>query len=456
MYCLEVLNGVILQQTFMVEFIVQNQQCDACQKSYTEDPWKAKLQLRQKVDHKRTFFYLEQVILKHSLFDSMTQIKEEADGLDFYFPNRSAAQRLLDFFSHLVPIRAKEAKKLVSQDYRNNTVNYKYTIHAEIAPICKHDLVCLPKSIAKDLGGLAPFQLVVRLTSNVCLIDPFSCQRTDISQLAYYKTPFVSSLSSRQLTEFMVLDIQKLGHHVGKFALAEATIARLSEMERSDKYFIVKTHLGNLLNTGDTVFGYDLSVSHVNENEIDCLKGMSIPDVVLVKKSFQKNNRHLKRKWALKSLDKERAEVKKRDENKEIRDFEEFAQELEEDPEMRINVNIYKQKDSDTYSQISTDDDAPRVPMDEMLTGLTFDNKVVALNPQAALAAAMNELSDTLSDTVSIIGDEDEIKLEDLIHKNPAPVKFNLPNSNNGPRIEVPTTVNMAAFGSKLGKSKKR
>ena len=206
----EVMNGVILQQTFVVEFIVQNQQCDSCQKSYQHDPWKAKLQLRQNVDHKRTFMYLEQVILKHSLFESMTQVKEEADGLDFYFPNRSAAQRIVDFFSHLVPIRAKEAKKLVSQDLRNNTTNYKYTILAEIAPICKHDLVCLPKVLAKELGGLAPIQLVVKLTSNVSLIDPMTCHRTDISQLAYYKHPFLSTFSSRALIEFTILDIQKL------------------------------------------------------------------------------------------------------------------------------------------------------------------------------------------------------------------------------------------------------
>ncbi len=36
----EVMNGIILQQAFVVEFVIQTQQCDACQKSYTEDPWK--------------------------------------------------------------------------------------------------------------------------------------------------------------------------------------------------------------------------------------------------------------------------------------------------------------------------------------------------------------------------------------------------------------------------------
>ena len=57
----EALSGVILQQTFVVEYIVANQQCDSCKKSYTENTWKACVQVRQKVDHKRTFFYLEQV-----------------------------------------------------------------------------------------------------------------------------------------------------------------------------------------------------------------------------------------------------------------------------------------------------------------------------------------------------------------------------------------------------------
>ena len=37
----------------------------------------AKLQLRQKVDHKRTFFYVEQVILKHGLYETMSKIKDE-------------------------------------------------------------------------------------------------------------------------------------------------------------------------------------------------------------------------------------------------------------------------------------------------------------------------------------------------------------------------------------------
>ncbi len=37
----EVLNGAIVQQVFVVDFVVTNQQCLDCQKSYTENTWTA-------------------------------------------------------------------------------------------------------------------------------------------------------------------------------------------------------------------------------------------------------------------------------------------------------------------------------------------------------------------------------------------------------------------------------
>jgi len=52
----EVFNFAVLQQTFVVEYMVQNLQCPECQRSYTEHVWKASCQVRQKVKHKRTFF----------------------------------------------------------------------------------------------------------------------------------------------------------------------------------------------------------------------------------------------------------------------------------------------------------------------------------------------------------------------------------------------------------------
>lgn len=45
----QVLNGAILQQVFVVEFVVQYQMCDDCHRVEAKDFWKAVVQVRQKV-----------------------------------------------------------------------------------------------------------------------------------------------------------------------------------------------------------------------------------------------------------------------------------------------------------------------------------------------------------------------------------------------------------------------
>lgn len=44
------MNGAILQQVFVVEFVVQYQMCDDCHRVEAKDFWKAVVQVRQKVD----------------------------------------------------------------------------------------------------------------------------------------------------------------------------------------------------------------------------------------------------------------------------------------------------------------------------------------------------------------------------------------------------------------------
>ena len=61
----EVINSAILQQSVVVDFVIKNQQCSNCQASFATGAWQAVVQVRQRVSHKRTFFFLEQLLLKH-------------------------------------------------------------------------------------------------------------------------------------------------------------------------------------------------------------------------------------------------------------------------------------------------------------------------------------------------------------------------------------------------------
>ncbi len=62
----EILTGTVLQQTFVLMLVVHGGQCPACTKLAAKNTWKAAVQVRQKVQHKRTFLFLEQLILKHN------------------------------------------------------------------------------------------------------------------------------------------------------------------------------------------------------------------------------------------------------------------------------------------------------------------------------------------------------------------------------------------------------
>merc|ERR550534_1070618 len=84
----EIAQGAIVQHDFVVEFVVQNHQCDDCKRNYTPHTWVAVVQVRQKVEHRRSLFYLEQLILKHSALEKLLQVKQSPEGLDFFFASK--------------------------------------------------------------------------------------------------------------------------------------------------------------------------------------------------------------------------------------------------------------------------------------------------------------------------------------------------------------------------------
>lgn len=101
----EVLTATILEQIFEIEYLVQHGQCPDCTKLAAKNTWKALVQVRQKVPHKRTFLFLEQLILKHGAQKDTVSVKEVRDGLDFFYASRSHAIKMVDFLGSVVPIR---------------------------------------------------------------------------------------------------------------------------------------------------------------------------------------------------------------------------------------------------------------------------------------------------------------------------------------------------------------
>ncbi|KAK1862084.1 hypothetical protein I4F81_004660 [Pyropia yezoensis] len=353
----EVFARTILQQEFIVVYTVLYQQCDACKRDAAKiEAWQAVVQARQKVDHKRTFYYLEQLLLKHGAHQDALGIKETGDGIDFYFANRSHAVKLLAFLGDVVPLRHKSSEHLVTHDTHNNTYNYKYSFSAEIAPVCRDDLVVLPPKLSNSMGGIGPLVLVSRVSASVSLVDPTAVRTAELPASAFWKTPFAPIMTSRALTEYTVLDIETTGETAGRFAAAEVTVARSSDLGVNDSTVLVRSHLGHVLHIGDLVSGYDVRSAIYNDSLVAGHKAsFELPDVVLVRKTYPRRNRARGRKWRLARLAVEMADDDTRvargaagvrdPATRDAEQREVFLQELEQDAELRSNVNLYRADD---------------------------------------------------------------------------------------------------------------
>ena len=397
----QVLTATILEQIFEIEFLVQYTQCPDCTRLAAKNTWKALVQVRQKVQHKRTFLFLEQLILKHGVQKDTISVKEVRDGLDFFYSQKSHAVKMTEFLAGTIPVRwasilriflehilnffalcrSKASEQLLSADTHTNTANFKYTFSVEIAPICKDDLVCIPPKQARLLGNISPLTICTRVGNSIHLLDPQTLQLCDVTAPVYWRMPFFSLASVVDLVEFTVLDIEPSGPTKGKLVLADAQIALSGAFKSSgnnddddpmmdyelasstNQIFHTRTHLGAILQPGDAVMGYHLTNANFNSDDFAQLHSDRIPDIVLVRKGYPNRRKKNKpRNWKLRSIAKEAGEEGEtsgargivgrmggRDSKKIDQDYELFLRDLEEDLEMRGAVNLYKtQKDEAT------------------------------------------------------------------------------------------------------------
>uniref|UniRef100_A0A6I9R4A4 60S ribosomal export protein NMD3 n=2 Tax=Elaeis guineensis var. tenera TaxID=51953 RepID=A0A6I9R4A4_ELAGV len=183
----------------------------------------------------------------------------------------------------------------------------------------------------------------------------FTLQSASLDASQYWRASFKALLFSRQLVEYIVLDIEVTEVTV-RGSLAYAQVARVSDFGKNDNTFTVRTHLGHLLNPGDYALGYDLHGADSNDLEID------LPDVVLLKKSYEEKRRSRSGKPY---ISKGRADEKK------------FSRDVEEKPELRLDIPLHRNKDYRPSEMASTagGDDVPSVPLEELLGDLDLSDE---------------------------------------------------------------------------------
>ncbi|XP_050074442.1 60S ribosomal export protein NMD3 [Anopheles maculipalpis] len=379
----EVMSDVVLQQVFVVEFTVNNQMCDDCHRTEAQDYWRCLVQVRQKAVNRKTLFYLEQMILKHKAHENTLGIKPNTGGLDFFYATEAHARKMVDFLQAVLPVKVTNSKKLISHDIHSNSYNYKYSYAVDIVPISKGSLVCLSKKLTQQLGHLAPICLVSKVANSIHLIDPQTAQMAEVQNMAFWKTPFEAICNPKQMIEFIVMDVEIIresqrktfpgqGPVSQRHTLADVWVVKAAELGINDNTIHVKSHLGNLLKPGDSVLGYDLREANVNNTDFEKLNAELLPDVLLIKKSYDKTVRKQNRNWKLKHLN-EDVVVDTDIEN----EYNEFLEDLEEDPELRQNVNIFRDKNKQIPVDTNDMEDpsVPRITLEEMLDDLVLEDE---------------------------------------------------------------------------------
>ena len=381
------LNKSLISTSFIVTFKEDWTQCEDCKKTFTPHIWRAVVQLRQKVNHKRTFLFLEQVILKHKAQNKALNIKEHPEGVDFYFSNRSQANSFCSFIHEFVPCQMKTSRQLISVDEKSNEAEYKETFRLEIAPVCQDDLVILNEDNYKKLGSIGPVLLCYKQIKSLKFIDPITFETLDLDNNTYWRYELKSEIDRKCLSEFLILNVEeeidykKLAENDKsqrvikkivnnrkqkkqkmelddtkssiktnmtnsskymellekkledkKIKIVNVKCIRNSEKEENKEIIEVRTFLGKKMHPGDVYYGYDLTrinISDENEEFLSKKKG-KIPDIILVKKKYNNYKRIFKLKHLKMDVEdeNEESEEEKENNNKEIKSDEKDADKI--------------------------------------------------------------------------------------------------------------------------------
>jgi nonsense-mediated mRNA decay protein 3 len=422
----EVEVGTILQQSFVVTYCVRNQQCIECQSEFRQGSWKSLVQVRQRVAHKRTFLYLEQLILKHEAHRGCLSIETYRDGMDFYFPDKSKSARFISFLEDVCPVKVKTSKKLVSTDDKNNIANFKYTNFVEICPLCKDDLLLLPAKLALKLGNISRLVLVKFVSNVIHLVDPYTGQQASMEPELFWRSPFRPLIPAgrSRLTRYVVLGKEpfllrpnlskrsttsKLQSH-----LALVTVSRESDLGTNDMQYEERSHIGYLLKAGDVCLGYDLQeIQFVDDEAEEFRSSRAFSDVVVLRKLYgvaaeKTETSAVKRVWQLQRLPVDNIAVAGATRGARSANFpddadeEDFMQEVEADRDMRHNINLYKSQDQGQRRNIESSnmasdvnggddddddddiDDDQKIRLSELLESLALQGDQSSVSPTQA------------------------------------------------------------------------
>jgi nonsense-mediated mRNA decay protein 3 len=316
----------------------------------------------------------------------------------------------------------KSSKKLIGTDDKSNISNYKYTNLVEICPLCKDDLVYLPKKVARSMGNISRCVLVKNISNLIHFLDPLTGQSANMSSDVFWRQPFrpIVVAGRSRLTRYIVLGKEAVALEAlqnrqqrrnashprasskQRNKVALVTVAKEDDLGVIDTQIVQTSCIGYLLKSGDVAVGYDLKETQLVDDEAEAARDAGeLPDVIMCRKLYggaalseQEKDTNKKRMWTLQRLDidvaealKSRSARKGKEQEVDDMDEEDFLREVEADKEMRVKMHLYKAKEEETTKTSMDEDDVAsntniddeddeddqQVKLDELLDGLALN-----------------------------------------------------------------------------------
>ena len=387
--------NTVIQQRCLITYVIRFKQCPECNREYTNRIWHALVQVRQKSTFKnsastnrRGLLMLEMILTKHpTIRSNILRAETVRQGFDFYFLSLRHAQQFTNFLSKTMAMKVTAStKKLISSDPKNNTANVKHTTICELVPLCRYDLVLIGCDTNKKARKIIwncfgnntrniRFALVMKVSKCIRFLDVsyhngvlnngINDLYVDLHSDNYWKCDrFLKVIcSQRSWIPFIVLNIEPLMEHTrndDKNELIEVEVARESDFGRNDVTFRCISHLGYLLNVGDTALGYDLTTMVLPSDDGTFYQSnFDLPDVILLKKGKSVNNDGKKHRTSRNDIEKPMTRKEKRKKKKDrkkqssldddimgedegiLQEEKEFQLELEEDSDLENEVHDY-------------------------------------------------------------------------------------------------------------------
>lgn len=313
-----------LKNTFQIKYTRRNKQCSDCENVEAKQYWNTVVQLRQKSQNKRNLFYIEQMIIKHKMYQNTSNMKEMKDGMDFYYLRKSHAKKMVRFLESIVGCKIVESDRLISLDTKSNIAKSKNSFSVEIFPISVDDLILLSDKISKQ-KNLPKILLVKKVTTKVKLVCPHSGEFYEVPGKFFWnnKDDFEVVMTSKYFVEFNLIDFEKRGFNFEKSV--ECSVSRNFE-----EIISCRSYLKNKMEEGAVFLGYDIKNSGIRgcdkmEN-IDCILVRS--QLKMSKKINIETNRE-----------------------KDI-EYEYFLEDVAEDAELRTGINIYDKSNNKLLSDL--------------------------------------------------------------------------------------------------------